>query len=44
LDVPYSRLDVVRQSEKRFAAIPTGKNAQRIHGCQMEYQITLYRA
>ncbi len=44
LTIPYSNLVVMRASEKRFAATATGDEAQRIHGCEMIYRITLYRS
>jgi hypothetical protein len=43
LNIDYTNLEVKRESERRFAAIPTGKNAQRIHGCEMRYRVSLYR-
>lgn len=43
LATQYGDLEIRRVSEKRFAAIATGKSAQRIHGCELRYRITLYR-
>lgn len=43
LSADYSDLEVRRMSERRFAAVATGKNAQRIHGCEVHYRVTLYR-
>ena len=43
LSMDYTNLEVKRLSEKNFAAVPTGRVAQRIHGCQMEYRVSLYR-
>jgi hypothetical protein len=42
LSVSYKNLEVRRMREQRFAAM-TGKVAQRIHGCKLEYRVTLYR-
>lgn len=43
LSVSYKNLEVKRLREQRFAATTTGKIAQRIHGCKMEYRVSLYR-
>lgn len=43
LAVPYTNLVVMRTFERRFAFKSTGKQAQRVHACEMRYQITLHR-
>ncbi len=43
LAVPYSSLAVIRVSERNFAATATGSAAQRIYGCELKYQVTVYR-
>lgn len=43
LAVNYGDLEVRRLSEKRFAAMTTGKYAQRISVCEMQYRVSLYR-
>lgn len=39
----FGDMEVRRISEQRFAAVGTGKQAQRIHGCELKYRVTLYR-
>lgn len=43
LAVAYSDMAVQRLSENRFLAVATGRNAERVSGCQMKYRVTLYR-
>jgi hypothetical protein len=44
LDIGYYNLEVRRVREKRFAAGVTGRSAQRIHGCELDYRVSLYRS
>jgi len=43
LTIDYGNLEVRRMREQRFAALATGKDAQRIHQCDLSYRVTLYR-
>lgn len=43
VDVKYTNMQVERLSETRFVAEQTGRSAQRIFGCKMEYRVSLYR-
>lgn len=43
LAVQYKDMEVRRLSEKRFAAMTTGKYAQRVSGCEIQYRVSLYR-
>lgn len=43
LAVQYRDMEVRRLSERRFAAMTTGKFAQRISACEMQYRVSIYR-
>lgn len=44
LAAPYTELVVMRTYERRFAFHTTGKQANRVHACELRYQVTLRRA
>jgi hypothetical protein len=43
LDFDFQNMQVQRTVEQRFLAQTTGKTAQRIFGCRLEYRVSLYR-
>lgn len=43
LTIPYNNLVVMRTGERRFAVRATGKDGQRVHACELRYEVSLYR-
>lgn len=42
LESPYRTLSIYRTSERRFVAETTGKQSQRISGCELKYRVSIF--